>query len=124
MALAKAGRYADALDSLAKSRAVLPRSMTLAHVAARLWATCPDDRLRDGPKALQLAKSVFQTRKSIEHAETVAMAFAETGNYDEAKKWQKKAIDVAMIEKRADAMPRLKRNLALYKQGKPCRTPW
>jgi len=71
-----------------------------------------------------LARAVFQTRQSIEHAETVAMALAETGDYDEAKKWQANAIEVATKEKRDDALPRLKGNLALYAAGKPCRTPW
>jgi len=124
IALTKAGRYADALDCLGKSRKVLPRSMTLAHAAARLWATCPEDRLRDGPKALKLAKTVFRTYQCIEHAETLAMAFAETGDYDQAKQWQNNAIDVAKTDNRGDVMPRLKRNLALYESGKPCRTPW
>jgi len=49
---------------------------------------------------------------------------AETGNYDQAMQWQKKAIAVATSANRADAMPRLKKNLALYESGKPCRTPW
>ncbi len=124
VALTKAGRYADALDSLEKSRKVLPRSMTLAHAAARFWAACPEETLRDGPKALRLAKTVFRTLKCIEHAETLAMAFAETGNYERARKWQNDAIEAAKTEGRPDVIPRLKRNLALYNTGKPCRTPW
>ena len=124
VALTKAGRYADALDSLARSRKILPRSIVLAHAAARLWATCPEDPLRDGPKALELAQAVFRARSSIEHVETLAMAFAETGDYKEARNWQYNAIEMAARRNRDDAMPRLKRNLALYKSGKPCRTPW
>ena len=124
VALTKLGRHADAFDSLKKSREVLPRSMTLAHAAARLWATCPEDSLRDGPKALELAKTVFRTLQCMEHTETVAMAFAETGDYDQARQWQNKALETATNENRDDAMPRLKNNLALYEIGKPCRTPW
>jgi len=124
VALTTAGRHADALDCLEKSREVLPRSVALAHAAARLWATCPVDELRDGPKALELAQAVFRTRQCIEHAETLAMAFAETGNYDQARQWQNKTIEMATTQNRGDAMPRLKKNLALYENGKPCRTPW
>ena len=40
------------------------------------------------------------------------------------EKWQNRAIDVATRGNRGDAIPRLKKNLALYKSGKPCRTPW
>jgi tetratricopeptide (TPR) repeat protein len=124
IALAKAGRYADAIASLEKSRKVLPRSMVLSHAAARLWATCPDGQLRDGPKALALAKALLRFYRSPEHAETLAMAFAETGNYDEARKWQKKTIELATSKNQHKAIPRLKKNLALYESGKPCRTPW
>jgi tetratricopeptide (TPR) repeat protein len=124
VALTKAGRHADARQSLEESRKVLPDSMPLAHVAARLWATCPDERLRDGPRALELAKSLFGRYECMEHAETVAMAFAETGDYVQAQKWQKKAIEAATRRTRGNAPPRLKQNLALYESGKPCRTPW
>jgi len=34
-----------------------------------------------------LAKTVFRTYQCIEHAETLAMDFAETGDYDRAKQW-------------------------------------
>jgi hypothetical protein len=98
--------------------------MVLAHTAARLRAACPDDSVRDGAAALPLAQTVFRTYQCIEHAETLAMAFAETGKYGEARKWQKQAIDAAMSENRGDVMPRLKKNLALYEMGKPCREPW
>ena len=124
VALTKAGKHAEATDSIAKSRKILPGSMPLADAAARLWATCPDDRLRDGAKALKLAQALFRAYRCIEYGETVAMAFAETGNYDQAKKWQTNTIDVATRANRRDAIPRLKKNLALYESGKPCRTPW
>ena len=124
IALTKAGRYADAVKSLQESRKILPRSMVLAHAAARLLATCPEDRLRNGAVALKLATTVFRTYQCIEHAETLAMAFAETGNYDQAKQWQNNAIKVATDQKRSDAIGRLKKNLELYESGKPCRTPW
>jgi tetratricopeptide (TPR) repeat protein len=124
VALAKMGKYAEATDSLSKSLKVFPQSMPLTHAAARLWATCPDERFRDGAKALELANALFGRQRSLEHAETLAMALAETGNYEDAKKWQSRAIELAPRHNRSDALPRLKRNLALYESGKPCRTPW
>jgi len=122
--LAKEGKYAEAFDYLEEANELIPNNLTLTHVAARLLATCPDEQFRDGTKALSLAKTVFGTRQTIEHGETLAMAFAETGCYDEAQRWQKMAIEVAETEDRHDALPRLKKNLDLYESGKPCRTPW
>ncbi len=80
-----AGRYTDARAALEEACEILPESMILTHAFAHLLATCPDASQRDGRRALQLAKAVFQTRKSIEHAETVAMAYAETGDYEQAQ---------------------------------------
>ena len=74
------------LPHVSTSRAILPRNMALSHTAARLWATCPDDRFRAGPRALKLAKALFGKQPSLEHGEAVAMALAETGNFEYAKK--------------------------------------
>ncbi len=123
IALSRAGRYAEAQQRLLEARAVLPESMILAHAMARLLAACPDQNIRDGPRALQFALAVFKNRKSVKHAETVAMAYAELGNYAEAKRWQMQALTVAQ-QKQVDALPRLRANLALYEDGKPCRSPW
>jgi len=124
IALAKQAKYAEAFDCLEKSREALPKSMILMHVSARLLATCPEARFRDGPKALLEAQTVFRVRQCVSHAETVAMAFAETGKYDMAIKWQSEAIRVAGNTNLEFALPRLKKNLELYKSGKPCRQAW
>jgi len=124
VALTKAGKYREALESLANSRKIIPNAIPLDHAAARLLACCPDKELREGSKALVLAQTVFNSHKSIEHAETVAMAFAEGGNYAAAKNWQKQAIEVAKIQNRVDALPRLMKHLALYEERKPCLSPW
>jgi 16S rRNA U1498 N3-methylase RsmE len=56
--------------------------------------------------------------------ETVAMAFAEVGQYAEAVKWQRKAMAAVQQAGRADLLPRIAHLLSLYEQGKPCRTHW
>jgi len=124
-ALMRAGRYADARASLDQSRKVLPESMILAHALARLLAACPEESQRDGPRALRLAMAVFRTRKSIEHAETVAMAHAEIGEFEQARLWQNRAIRFATDSSRgADLLTRLRRTLTRYENNQPAREPW
>ena len=63
---------------------------------------------------------------------TLGAAYAETGNFEEAKKWSQKAIDVCQTEldaaktdeerKRLEAdMVNLRKELKSYEEGKPIR---
>ena len=98
--------------------------MTLAHAMARVLAACPDDSVRNGPAALKLALAVFRTKNSVSHAETVAMAHAEVGQYDEAIRWQRQALAAAKDADLVAVLPRLRKNLSLYESRRPCRVPW
>ena len=61
---------------------------------------------------------------SQEVTETLAMALAEVGRFDEAVKRQTEAIRDARRAGRADLAARLGANLRLYEARRPCRTPW
>jgi len=124
MALAQMGKYAEAHARLKQGRELLPESMILAHAHARLLAAAPDQNLRDGATALKLALEVFKVRQSVDHAETVAMAYAETAQYDQAVTWQKRAILAAGKSPPYEPLSRLQKNLALYQKRQPCREPW
>jgi tetratricopeptide (TPR) repeat protein len=124
VALSRMGRYADALERLQAGLAVLPQSMGLTHAMARLLAACPDQTVRDGPRALRLGMTVFKIKQTIEHGETVAMAYAEGGQYEQACRLQSQIVAVAQKAKGDDIPPRLRRNLTLYRANKPCRNPW
>ena len=58
----------------------------LAHVQARLLATSPDPRVRDGRLALEVAKRLDQAVPSPRVRETLALAQAEAGNLSEARR--------------------------------------
>jgi tetratricopeptide (TPR) repeat protein len=124
VALTRSGQYDEARVSLEEARIILPESMILAHALARLLAACPDPAVRDGQRALQLAQAVFNTKLSIDHAETMAMAYAEMKQFKIAIDWQNQAIAVAQKIRRDDLLPRLNENLTLYQRRQPCRIPW
>lgn len=123
-ALTLGAHYAQARAALEDSRAALPESVPLDHALARLLATCPDAAVRDGARALTLAREVFAKQQSFEHGETVAMALAELGRFDEAVAWQQRLIREATSAARHDLLPRLGDRLAHYERREPVRAPW
>ena len=94
-ALFIAGRYADTAATLERGSAQLPDDRLLATATARFLASCPDRKLRDGKRALALAEQLFAGEESLENAELVAMAHAETGAWSEAVAWQERALAAA-----------------------------
>jgi tetratricopeptide (TPR) repeat protein len=125
MSLVRLKRYDEARDHLDRAMNVFPDQPGFAHAAARLLAAAPDDRARDGRRALAIMKGLVADRPvSTALAETMAMALAEVGQYAEAVKWQHAAIDEARKSGFPDLVPRMEERLALYERGRPCRTPW
>ncbi|MBI4263190.1 MAG: tetratricopeptide repeat protein [Acidobacteria bacterium] len=123
MALVRLGRYQEARAVLVEAMTAHPDQPGFAHAFARLLASAPDERVRDGRRALALVQPLVQGG-GIAVAETMAMAQAETGNYEEAAAWQRDAIAAARESGRADLARQMADNLTLYERGQPCRTPW
>jgi hypothetical protein len=57
-------------------------------------------------------------------AQTMAMTFAELGQYEDAVTWQRDAMSAAQQARREDLTARLEENLRRYQSRQPCRTPW
>jgi tetratricopeptide (TPR) repeat protein len=101
-----------------------PKDTKLAFVLARLLACCPDDSGRDGQRALELAQTLYDEFNALENAETLAMAYAEVGRFDDAAVLQQNAIEATVAAGAFFYLPRLEENLALYQNGRICRKPW
>ena len=60
---------------------------------------------------------------TLDHAETLAMAFAELGRFDEARSWQEQVVQEAT--RRSDPHLELRRSrLETYRRNEPVRSPW
>jgi tetratricopeptide (TPR) repeat protein len=97
------------------SHGVDGHNVSIVNGFAWLLATCPKDGVRDGKKAVELATMASGWVRA-DYFETLAAAYAECGNLQEAVKWQEKAIDLGTGDK-AKAQKRLK----LYQSGKAYR---
>ncbi len=124
-ALIRLNRYQEAGDRVAEAMDLYPNELSFARMAARLFAAAPDNRVRDGRRALEIAQTLLSRQpRTIELAETMAMASAEMGQYSAAVLSQREAIEAAERAGRRDVVERLADNLRRYEAGRPCRTPW
>ena len=82
-----------------------------------MLATCNDAEYRDGKKAVIYAKRACDLLdwNSQDALDTLAASAAETGNWEDAIKWQKKAIELADESSRKELRERLK----LYQSETP-----
>ena len=124
MALVRLERYRAARDRLTAAMAVHSARPEFPHALARVLAAAPDDGVRDGARAWELAQALARQQQNSAVAETLAMAAAETGRFDAAVEWQELAMAIARRAERPDVARRMASNLELYQRRRPCRTPW
>jgi tetratricopeptide (TPR) repeat protein len=125
MALVLAGDYQLATDELEEDLEILSRSLPLEHFLARLLATVPDETVRQGERAVELAEVVFEQAATADHAETLAMAWAEAGDFDEAVRWQERALELLADGANPDSSDTAaRRRLEQYRNREACREPW
>ena len=114
------GDYGKALDDFNLAVRIQPKYAECQNGLAWILATCPDERYRNGKDALRFATQACQLDggKIASHFDTLAAAYAETGDFDKAQKWQAKAIATNAEEQhKQEYQSRLK----LYQQHKPYR---
>ena len=88
---------------------------------AYLFAASPQPGSRDGARALELARRVYDASNAAQHAALVALALAELGRCREAADWQRRAIADAEREGNTDLTANLKADLKLYENLQSCR---
>lgn len=86
---------------------------------AWLLAVSRDDAVRDGKRAIELAKRACELTawENASYVDTLAAAYAEAGDYREAVRWQERAL--ALPELKGDR--KAKDRLELYRSAKPYR---
>ncbi|HVA50734.1 MAG TPA: tetratricopeptide repeat protein [Pirellulales bacterium] len=103
----------------AQAEAPRSRASTL-DASARRCATSTDERYLNGERAVEAATEACELSKwkRADYIDTLAAAYAETGDFDAAVKWQTKAIELAIgAAFKAEAEQRLQ----LYRDHQPCR---
>jgi tetratricopeptide (TPR) repeat protein len=124
MALVGLKRYREARDRLADGMKAHPDRTQFGRALARLLAAAPDRSVRDGEAALALVNDLLKKEQSADLGETMAMALAEVGQYDNAAAVQRNVIEAAERAGHTELAGRMRANLRLYEDGSPSRMPW
>ena len=111
--------YAAALADHLKSHEIDPNDESTLNYLAWIHATCPNDELRDGTKAINEANRACEATDYgfSGFLDTLAAAYAEAGRFEDAIKWQLKVIEMVPPDER----PEYEERLAQYREGKPYR---
>ena len=114
-----AGRHAEAVEDYDRAMTALPEDSSLLNNFAWVLATSPDDAVRDGKRAVKIgSKACELTDHNQAHIlSTLAAAYAETGDFESARQWSKKAVDLSEEAMKSD----LEKELESYKKEKPWR---
>jgi len=87
---------------------------------AWLRATCPEAKIRNGKEAVELALKACELSqwKDWGIIDTLAAAYAEQGDFEQAIKYQKQVLEIGRSSNDYD---KIKNHLALYEQHTPYR---
>jgi tetratricopeptide (TPR) repeat protein len=123
------GLHSDAVKVLTKVVETDPMDYTSINNLAWILSTSPIDSVRNGHRAVELAKKAGElTRyKRAFILSTLAAAYAEAGDFDKAREWSQQSVDVAKAEKgkteeeRQELLDHLQKEWDCFKQDIPFR---
>jgi tetratricopeptide (TPR) repeat protein len=119
---ASLGNYAQSLKEIDHVVAIRPRTDGLSRaLSQRAWLrlTCRDKAFRDAPQALKDAKQACNLIlwKDADMIDTLAIAYAENGDFESAVRYEEKALrtkDITPAETKT-----CQEHLAFFKENRP-----
>ena len=112
-------QQAEAIADYEKAIKLQPKDEGLLNNLAWVLATSPDEKVRDGKRAVELATRACEESKYEKGyiLSTLAAAYAETNDFEQAKKWSTEAVKLGS----EDQKEQLAQELESYNQGKAWR---
>jgi tetratricopeptide (TPR) repeat protein len=113
------GKQAEAVAGYEQALKVDPADTGVLNNLAWVLATSPDDALRDGKRAIELATEACEVTeyKQAHILSTLAAGYAESGDFDTAITWSQKAVELGDEQTKGQ----LARELESYQAKKPWR---
>ncbi len=125
LALVQLERWSEARDALLVAIDALPDQPAFVHALARIHAAAPDESVRDGRRALGLIEQLIQAgQQSTDVGETLAMAMAALGEFEQAVGFQSQAIEVVRNAGQTDLLDTMNERLRAYRASRAWLVPW
>jgi tetratricopeptide (TPR) repeat protein len=120
-ALLSVGRHGDAVKDYEEALKIDAEDTGVLNNLAWVLATSPDDPVRNAARSVELGlKACELTKYQKPHIlSTLAAGYAEKGDWETAKKWSAKAVELGV--KDDDVDQQLKKELESYHEKKPWR---
>jgi tetratricopeptide (TPR) repeat protein len=124
-ALAQEGRDNEAIPQYQKALQLNPADPAIQNKLAWLLATCPQPSLRNGGKALEVARqaNLLTGGENPVILHTLAAACAEAGRFSEAVETAQHALRLAQAQTNTALAGALQSELILYRAGSPFHSP-
>jgi Tfp pilus assembly protein PilF len=119
------GRRGEGIIWMERALGLPSVSPMILNDLAWMLATAPEENLRDGKRALELALLADNASGGADPLilDTLAAAYAETCDYPKALETARRALELAERQGNRELSARLRNEIALYESGKPCRDP-
>jgi RNA polymerase sigma factor (sigma-70 family) len=113
------GNFGRALADFNSALQVDPNFFPAYHNLAWQLATCPQAVYRNGKQAVENATKACELSRwgNINQIDTLAAAYAEAGDFENAVKWENEVLETAGLAPRDAAIAR--KRLALYQARQP-----
>ena len=120
-ALISIGDHEKALADLEQAHTARPDDTGVLNNLAWLLATSPEEALRDGKRAVELATKACEATewKEAHIISTLAAGYAEQGDFERAREYSQKAVDTGDVND--EVRGQLENELASYGAEKPWR---
>jgi tetratricopeptide (TPR) repeat protein len=121
--LLKQGRDAEAMPHFQEALRIEPDNLQMLIYVARVLAADENPQIRNGAEALVLATRASQLAGPAQPValDTLAMAYAETGRFDEAVQTGREAVTLARAAGQKDDAAIMQQRIELYQKHQPWR---
>ena len=119
------GLQKDAIAEYEHAARISPHDPLARNNLAWLLATSFDASIRDGNRAIEVAKQTVQLSggKDPNYLRTLAAAYAEIGQFSEAIATAEQAIQIAIVQGKSKLTTILEKEVILYRVHTPLREP-
>lgn len=120
--LARYGKkdYSGAMDDFQTALSLAPDSSVACNQMAWMLSVCPDPEFRSGQRAVTIARKAIALAPGPDSLDTLALAYAEAGDYEKAIAHQTRLIELA-DQGRFPLSRGAKKKLATFQAGLPWR---